>query len=128
MHSYLFFGCLRHCFCNGGKPNLPTDFSKTLCNDVTLLTTVDLLEVELASRAQEDEEERRKQKSAGTAIASVSFTQNGNGKGKPKPFRRGRDKVTVALHGLLYPALACLSRLCFTDRVNDTCTLGSHQH
>ena len=27
---------------------------KTLCNDVTLLTTVDLLEVELASRAQED--------------------------------------------------------------------------
>ena len=35
---------------------------KTMCNDVTLLTTVDLLEVELASRAQEDEEERRKQK------------------------------------------------------------------
>ena len=58
---------------------------KTLCNDVTLLTTVDLLEVELASRAQEDEEERRKQKSANTAIASVSFTQKGNGKGKPKP-------------------------------------------
>ena len=57
---------------------------KTLCNDVTLLTTVDLLEVELASRAQEDEEERRKQKSANTAIASASFTQKWNGKGKPK--------------------------------------------
>ena len=35
---------------------------KTVCNDVTLLTTVDLLEVELSGRAQEDEEERRKQK------------------------------------------------------------------
>ena len=61
---------------------------KTLCNDVTLLTTVDLLEVELASRAQEDEEERRKQKSANTAIASASFTQKGNGKVKPKPICR----------------------------------------
>ena len=35
---------------------------KTLCNDVCLLTTIDLLEVELASRAQEEEEERRKQR------------------------------------------------------------------
>ena len=61
---------------------------KTLCNDDTLLTTVDLLEVELASRAQEDEEERRKQKSANTAIASASFTQKGHGKGKPKPICR----------------------------------------
>ena len=52
----------------------------------------DLLEVELASRAQEDEEERRKQKSANTAIASASFTQKGNGKGKPKPICR--DFVT----------------------------------
>ena len=39
---------------------------KTLCNDVCLLTTIDLLEVELASRAQEEEEERRKQKNAKT--------------------------------------------------------------
>ena len=56
---------------------------KTLCNDVTLLTTVDLLEVELASRAQkEDEEERRKQKSANTATASASFTQKGEWQGE----------------------------------------------
>ena len=44
---------------------------KTLCNDVFLLTTVDLLEVELSSRAQEDEEERRKQKGANAASASL---------------------------------------------------------
>ena len=44
---------------------------KTVCNDVTLLTTVDLLEVELSGRAQEDEEERRKQKGANTASASL---------------------------------------------------------
>ena len=53
---------------------------KTMCYDVTLLTTVDLLEVELASRAQEDEEERRKQKGANMASASY--------KGKPKPICR----------------------------------------
>ena len=35
---------------------------KTLCNDVCLLTTIDLLEVDLASRARKEEEERRKQK------------------------------------------------------------------
>ena len=59
---------------------------KTLCNDVTLVTTVDLLEVELSSRAQEDEEERRKQKGANTA--SASHAQKGGGKGKPKPICR----------------------------------------
>ena len=57
-----------------------------MCNDVTLLTTVDLLEVELASRAQEDEEERRKQR--GANMASASYTQKGGGKGKPKPICR----------------------------------------
>ena len=59
---------------------------KTVCNDVTLLTTVDLLEVELSGRAQEDEEERRKQKGANTA--SASHAQKGGGKGKPKPICR----------------------------------------
>ena len=53
---------------------------------LTLLTTVDLLEVELASRAQEDEEERRKQK--GANVATSSYTQKGGGKGKPKPICR----------------------------------------
>ena len=43
---------------------------KTLCNDVCLLTTIDLLEVELASLAQEEEEERQKQKNANVAVAS----------------------------------------------------------
>ena len=59
---------------------------KTVCNDVTLLTTVDLLEVELSGRAQEDEEERRKQKGANTA--SASLVHKGGGKGKPKPICR----------------------------------------
>ena len=59
---------------------------KTLCNDVCLLTTIDLLEVELASRAQEEEEERRKQKNANVAIAS--FTSTGSAKTSTKPICR----------------------------------------
>ena len=54
---------------------------KTICNDVSLLiTTIDLLEVELSSRALEEEEERRRHKAAGVAVAS--FTSTGSGSGK----------------------------------------------
>ena len=59
---------------------------KTICNDVSLLTTIDLLEVELSSRALEGEEERRRQKNANVAIAS--FTSTGSGKGSNKPICR----------------------------------------
>ena len=59
---------------------------KSICNDVSLLTTIDLLEVELSSRAQEEEEERRRQKNANVAVAS--FTSTGSGKGSNKPICR----------------------------------------
>ena len=61
--------------------------SKTLCNDTCLLTTIDLLEVELASRAQEDEEERRKQKNANVAVASFT-SSTGSTKTSTKPVCR----------------------------------------
>ena len=60
---------------------------KTLCNDVCLLTTIDLLEVELASRAQEDEEEKRKQKNANVAVASFT-SSTGSTKTSTKPICR----------------------------------------
>ena len=37
---------------------------KTVCADVTFLAMLDLLEIELSSRAHEDDEEKRRQKSA----------------------------------------------------------------
>ena len=43
---------------------------KIICSDEAFLQTLDLIEIELSSRAHEDEEEKRKQKSAGVAIAS----------------------------------------------------------
>ena len=55
---------------------------KIVCSDEAFLQTLDLIEIELSSRAHEDEEEKRKQKSAGVAIAS--FTQGS----KPKPLCR----------------------------------------
>ena len=61
---------------------------KTICNDVSLLTTIDLLEVELSSRAPEEEEERRRQKNANVAVASFTSTGSGYGKGSNKPICR----------------------------------------
>ena len=55
---------------------------KIICSDDAFLQTLDLIEIELSSRAHEDEEEKRKQKSAGVAIASL--TQGS----KPKPLCR----------------------------------------
>ena len=55
---------------------------KITCSDDAFLQTLDLIEIELSSRAHEDEEEKRKQKSAGVAIASL--TQGS----KPKPLCR----------------------------------------
>ena len=43
---------------------------KTVCTDVTFLAMLDLLEIELSSRAHEDDEEKRRQKSANVAIAT----------------------------------------------------------
>ena len=51
---------------------------KTICNDVALLTTADLLEVELAGHAQEDEQERRKQKNANAAYRLSIFYSKGD--------------------------------------------------
>ena len=61
---------------------------KTICNDVSPLTTIDLLEVELSSRALEEEEERRRHKAAGVAAASFTSTGSGSGKGSTKPICR----------------------------------------
>ena len=71
---------------------------KTICN-VSLLTTVDLFEVELAGRAQQDEEDGRKQKNANTAIASASFIQKRIGKCKPKSICRDFVTDTVCIKG-----------------------------
>ena len=59
---------------------------KIICSDDAFLQTLDLIEIELSSRAHEDEEEKRKQESTGVAIASL--TQGS----KPKPLCR--DYVT----------------------------------
>ena len=56
---------------------------KITCSDDAFLQTLDLIEIELSSRAHEDEEEKRRQKSAGIAVASL--TQGS----KPKPLCRG---------------------------------------
>ena len=61
---------------------------KTICTDVSLLTTIDLLEVELSSRALEEEDERRRHKAAGVAVASFTSTGSGSGKGSTKPICR----------------------------------------
>ena len=36
-HSYLFFGCLRHCFCNGVSQIHQQTSVKTLCNDLQVV-------------------------------------------------------------------------------------------
>ena len=59
---------------------------KTICNEISLLTFIDLLEVELSSREQEEEDERRRQKNANVAVAS--FTSAASGKGSTKPICR----------------------------------------
>ena len=45
---------------------------KIVCNDASFWATMDLLEIELSTRAQEDEEEKRKQISAGVVIAAFT--------------------------------------------------------
>ena len=55
---------------------------------------MDLLEIELSTRAQEDEEEKRKQKSAGVAIAAFTSAQKGSGKTKPSQKPICRDFLT----------------------------------
>ena len=45
---------------------------KVLCNDQTFVETLNLLEIELSSRAHEDDEEKRKQKSASLAMAAFT--------------------------------------------------------
>ena len=60
---------------------------KIICSDDAFLQTLDLIEIELSSRAHEDEEEKRKQKSAGVAIASL---HQGS---KPKPLCRDYIRV-----------------------------------
>ena len=55
---------------------------------------MDLLEIELSTRAQEDEEEKRKQKSAGVAIAAFTSAQKGSGKGKSSQKPICRDFLT----------------------------------
>ena len=52
---------------------------KTTCSNISLLTTIDLFEVELSSRAQEEEEGRRRQKNANVAVASFTSTSSGKG-------------------------------------------------
>ena len=56
---------------------------KTLCNDVTLLTTVDLLEVDLASRAQEDEEERANKRVLTLQLPQRLLLRRGMARGNP---------------------------------------------
>ena len=98
---------------------------KTVCNDVALLTTVDLLEVELAGRAQEDQEERHKQKTANTDIASTSFTQKGTGKSKPKAMCRDFMTDTGCSKGghCLYQHPNTVGRPMFTMRVYQACCI-----
>ena len=55
---------------------------KIVCADVTFLM-LDLLEIELSSRAHEDEEEKRRQKSANVAIGASAAAGKGSGKSKP---------------------------------------------
>ena len=55
---------------------------KTVCADVAFLAMLDLLDIELSSRAREDEEEKRRQKSASVATTSAA-TGKGSGKSKP---------------------------------------------
>ena len=67
---------------------------KTVCNDASFWATVDLLEIELSTRAQEDKEEKRKQKSAGVAIAAFTSAQKGSGKTKSSQKPICRDFLT----------------------------------
>ena len=61
---------------------------------VSAWATMDLLEIELSTRAQEDEEEKRKQKSAGVAIAAFTSAQKGSGKTKTSQKPICRDFLT----------------------------------
>ena len=67
---------------------------KTVCTDVTFLAMLDLLEIELSSRAHEDDEEKRCQKSANVAIAASAAAGKGSGKGKPTTKPTCRDYLT----------------------------------
>ena len=67
---------------------------KTVCTDVTFLAMLDLLEIELSSRAHEDDEEKRRQKSANVAIAASAAAGKGSGKGKHTTKPTCRDYLT----------------------------------
>ena len=67
---------------------------KTVCTDVTFLAMLDLLEIELSSRAHEDDEEKRRQNSANVAIAASVAAGKGSGKGKPTTKPTCRDYLT----------------------------------
>ena len=61
---------------------------------MTFLAMLDLLEIELSSRAHEDEEERRHPKSADVAIAASAAVGKGSGKSKPTTKPACRDYLT----------------------------------
>ena len=67
---------------------------KTVCTDVTFLAMLDLLKIELSSRAHEDDEEKRRQKSANIAIAASAAAGKGSGKGKSTTKPTCRDYLT----------------------------------
>ena len=67
---------------------------KTVCIDVTFLAMLDLLEIDLSSRAHEDDEEKRRQKSANVAIAASAAAGKGSGKGKSTTKPTCRDYLT----------------------------------
>ena len=56
---------------------------KTVCTDVIFLAMLDLLEIELSSRAHEDEEEKKCQKSGNIAITASVAAGKGSGKSRP---------------------------------------------
>ena len=74
-------------------------------NDQTFMETVNLLEIEMASRAHEDDEEKRKQKN--TSLAMAVFTQKGSGKDKQKSVCRDcvtEDGCKRGGHAVFLPA------------------------
>ena len=102
---------------------------KTLCNDISLLTTIDFLEVELSSRTQEEEEERRKQKNANVAIAS--FTSAGATKTSTKPICRNfmtENGCNEANHGCVHVPLASNSSFAASVPLNRSCFTSWTDH
>ena len=67
---------------------------KTVCTDVAFLAMLDLLEIELSSRAHEDEEDKRRQKSANVGIAASAAAGKGSGKGKSTTKPTCKDYLT----------------------------------